>query len=178
MYSTILKCSGQDDHITSEERFYVPKAVLGIGGDVGREPVQRAQAIRHDEFVTILKLRDDALNVDVGALLGKVATGGVCDLVHGGFGFYRGARSGDRRRSSFLQGHISLTHLPTLRDLGVKVNGGRDEVDMGSDMLGDGIVMAADVELAGGMLVHVELSLQQAFGLGDGGVEGQPSHGL
>ena len=143
----------------SRESVHIPKAVLRICSNIGREKIQRAQAIRYDELVAILKLGDDAFYVDIGSLFGKIAAVRVCDLLDGGLGLYWNSCSSNRT-SSFLQGGISLLRMSTLKNLRVKVDRGRDEVDMGLDIFGDRVVIAADMGFARNMLVQEEFRLQ------------------
>ena len=162
----------------SRDCIHVPKAILRIRRDIRREKIECAQAVRHDELIAVLKLCDDALNVDVRSLLGKITAIRVCDLLHSGLGLYWNSCSSNRGCSSSLEGHISLFHMPTLRDFRVKVNSGRYEVDMGLNIFGDRVVIAGDVGFAGDMLVQEEFCLQQILRFRHGSIEGQPSHGL
>lgn len=144
----------------SKECDHIPEAVLRVCSNIGREKIQRAQAVRHDEFITILKLSNDAFDVDVGSFLGKIATIRVCNLVHCGLGLYWNPCCSNRRRSSFLEANISRLHMSTLGNLGVKVDGGRDEVDMGLNILRDRVVIAGDMSFTREMLVQEKFRLQ------------------
>ena len=157
---------------------HVPKAVLRIRGDIRRKPIKCAQAVGHDELIAVLKLCDDALDVDIRSLLGKITAIRICDFIHGGLGLYWNSCSSNGGSSSFLEGHISLFHMPTLRDFRVEVNRRRYKVDMRLNIFGDRVVVAGDVWFAGEMLVQEEFCLQQILRFGHGSVEGQPSHRL
>ena len=157
---------------------HVPKAVLRICGEIRRKPIKCAQAVGYDELIAVLKLCDNALDVDIRSLLGKITAVRICDLVHGSLGLYWDSCSSNGGRSSSLEGHISLFHMPTLRDFNIKVNRRRYEVDMGLNIFGDRVVIAGDVWFAGEMLVQEEFCLQQILRFGDGSIEGQPSHRL
>ncbi len=49
--------------------FDLPKAILRIGGEIRRKPVQCTQAVRDNELVAILQFSKDIVDVDLGSLL-------------------------------------------------------------------------------------------------------------